>query len=108
MNIENFLKLKHKLFEKSDEINRKKGFDYAGAEDTLYNFKLIEFLGVAPSELGCFLRLTDKISRIAQFLRTGVFKVEEESLEDTVIDAINYLCLFYALITEKRQNKNDS
>ena len=109
MRLKDYLKLKHKLFKKSDKINIQKGLDYAGKEDNLKNFKLIEYLGVAPAELGCFLRLTDKISRIAQFLRTGVFLVEEESLEDTVVDAINYLCLFYALIEEKRKREgNDS
>jgi len=103
MNIKEFLRLKHRLFKKSDQINIRKGHDYAGTEDTLKNFKLVEFLDVMPAELGCYLRLCDKISRIAQYLRTGVLKVEEESLEDTVVDAINYLCLFYALIEEKKR-----
>jgi hypothetical protein len=100
------LKLKKMLYEKADEIHRKKGHDYASEEDSLKNFKLVEFLGVCPAEVGCFIRLTDKISRIAQFLQTGVFKVESENLEDTIVDAINYLTLFYALINEKRRKQN--
>lgn len=105
MNIKDFIKLKQRLYKLGDNINIKKGADYAGKEDTLKNFKLIEFLNVAPSETGCFVRLCDKISRIAQYLESGVFEVEEESLEDTVVDAMNYLCLFYAIIVEKRDKK---
>lgn len=107
MEVEELIKLKKKLFKKGNEIHRSKGKDYAGKEDTLKNFKLVEFLEIVPSELGCYVRFLDKVSRIGQFLKDGVFKVEEESLEDTVIDAINYLCLFYALIVEKRNAEKE-
>jgi hypothetical protein len=49
------------------------------------------------------VRMTDKMSRLAQFTKNGELKVKDESLEDTLVDLINYAVLLRAYTIEKAQ-----
>ena len=77
-----------------------KNHDYSGAEDDrdpFLNFKTVEYLGMGvTTEQGFMVRLADKLRRLSGFVKTGKFKVSDESFRDTVMDAINYLCLLAA------------
>lgn len=82
------------------ELSMAKNYDYSGGEDgrdPFLNFKTVEFLGTGvTTEQGLMVRLADKLRRLSGFVKTGEFKVSDESFRDTVMDAINYLCLLSA------------
>ena len=81
-----------------------KNADYAGANDenAFANFNLIEAFKVTQTEVGFFTRMTDKMARIASFIRKGTLQVKDESVADTLIDLANYSILFAAYLSHKR------
>lgn len=89
------------------ELMRKKNADYAGSggKQPFANFTRCEAMGVCTTEQGFLVRMTDKMSRLSSFVEKGVFEVKEESLEDTIVDIINYAVLFASYIDSKRESK---
>jgi len=85
----------HKAFcEELIAITAKKNHDYTGASpDPFANFKNVQALGICTVEQGFMARITDKISRLAGFLKNGEFKVKGESFIDTAQDLSNYVAL---------------
>lgn len=84
-----------------EQIVAAKNADYAGDRDVFYNFTRIEEMGVATTEQGMMTRITDKMSRIANFVRTKKLQVKSESVEDTLMDACIYLALMAIYLREK-------
>lgn len=82
-----------------------KNADYTGdSADPFNNFTRVELgFGVTTTEIGFFVRLTDKFSRIASFIQKGVLLVKDESIEDTLIDLANYCILFAGYIKSKKE-----
>ena len=73
---------------------------YAGNADPMANFNDSVRLGV-PVPIGVALRLSDKWARLCRLLQTGKNPLADESITDTIMDAINYLAiLLYALEDE--------
>lgn len=103
----------HKQFEKDFEqfindlrtILFEKNNDYSGKDiDPFANLRRSERIGV-PAWRGTFIRLLDKIARLESFARHNEFSVKEESFEDTVKDAANYLFLMLELFKENKYDK---
>jgi hypothetical protein len=46
------------------------------------------------------------MSRLSTFCEGGILKVADESLEDTILDIINYVILFHGYIQSKKENNN--
>lgn len=65
------------------------------------NFKMAELFGV-PSYVGILIRISDKFTRLASFVRKGFNAVKDESVEDTLLDLANYSLL---CIIEYRKGK---
>lgn len=84
----------NKVFSKCLEIADAKGRDYSG-DDGLGNFKTFGWKGIV-------VRLEDKMQRLIQFAKTGSFKVKDESVEDTLLDQINYACLCLIMYREEK------
>lgn len=105
MTTEELLQLHDTLTSRARALMARKNHDYAGSDGStpFKNFELSEALGICSTELGMALRLSDKLQRITNFLKEGEFKVEDEKLEDTILDGINYL----VLIAAKRQERNE-
>jgi hypothetical protein len=80
-------------------LNERKGHDYSGKEDSMANMRDFGFLGIV-------IRLGDKWHRLKNFAKTGHLKVEDEKIEDTLKDMINYA--FFALMfsREEKSEKN--
>lgn len=76
-------------FENCLEILKKKNHDYSGDRDELFNFKLVEQLGILSTEKGILVRMVDKISRLSTLLDKEAH-VADESIQDTLDDLINY------------------
>jgi hypothetical protein len=82
-------------------IMRHKSADYASGTDPFANFKRGEILGFASAEEGLMLRVIDKISRISTFLKKGELKVGNETVQDSILDVINYMILLQGLLEDK-------
>ncbi|MCG3203989.1 MAG: hypothetical protein KCHDKBKB_00666 [Elusimicrobia bacterium] len=77
-----------------------KNHDYTGSQDDpLWNFRKSENFGV-PAWRGALVRFSDKVSRLETFARKELFEVKDESFEDTLRDACNYLFLVRELYKE--------
>lgn len=93
------LNLHQEVCHTARELMKKKNHDYSGGEDETHpflNFTRCESMGICTTEQGFLVRLTDKMSRLSTFCSSGRLKVEDEKLEDTILDVINYVILFYA------------
>ncbi len=87
------------IFRKCLILASKKGRDYSGDTDGLSNFRTFGWKGIV-------VRLEDKMKRVIQFVKAGSFRVKEESIEDTLLDLINYAAL--TLIMYREENKNQA
>jgi hypothetical protein len=85
------------------ELMKKKNADYAGndAANPFANFKRAEALGICTTEQAFLVRMTDKMSRLSSFASKGKLLVEDESVNDTLIDLINYSVLLAAYLKTK-------
>lgn len=81
------------------EIAERKNADYAGDSDPFKNFKMCEQYKV-PVERGILVRISDKLSRVSNLLDQEA-KVKDESIYDTIDDAINYLAILKAYIENR-------
>jgi hypothetical protein len=76
-------------------LMRTKNADYAAAEDPFKNFRRHGLLGIV-------VRLSDKLARLENYVKTGRLVVKDESVRDTVLDLINYSVLFAGLALEEK------
>lgn len=98
MKQEELLEFVEETYTQCLRLIEKKNSDYAENEDALKNFKLAESLGVSTQK-GILIRMTDKLTRIAHLIEREAH-VEDESLEDTIHDLINYTALLKASLQE--------
>lgn len=90
---EQLLNLHEQTAAKAREVMTKKNHDYAAESDVFRNFRYFGGLGI-------LVRLSDKLARLRSFEENGNFKVTDESLEDTIVDAINYSIIYLAFKRE--------
>lgn len=88
------------------ETSRKKNEDYTGdTQDPFANFTAVERNGVASTEQGFMVRMTDKMQRLASYTQNGQLLVEDEKVDDTLKDLANYCILFAAYLESKQTPK---
>ena len=111
MTREGYRKFHAKLCEDALKLSMTKNHDYSGGDDgrdPFLNFKTVEYLGIGvTTEQGFMVRLADKIRRLCGFIKTGEFKVSDESFRDTIMDSVNYLCLLAAYKEAKESENKD-
>jgi hypothetical protein len=105
-NIELF-KIHKELCTNALDLMQKKNHDYAGSKgnEPFANFTRSEAMGITTTEKAMLVRMLDKMSRLSSFTDSGEFKVEDEKLQDTIIDVINYSVLLYAYMSQKIQKE---
>jgi len=88
----------------------RKNHDYAGQTrevvDPFANFRVCEALGLCSAEVGVLVRLSDKLSRLATFATAGNLKVEDEAIQDTFLDVINYTVLLAGIVKDREVLKS--
>jgi hypothetical protein len=84
-----FLARMAELQNENIETMRMKNADYANSDDAFANFTLCERMGLASTEQGILIRMTDKMQRIANLLNRDA-QVTDESILDTLSDLANY------------------
>jgi len=103
MNREQYITEFEALTKQMLEITKKKNADYTGDEQSPFkNFTMVETMGFATTEQGFCTRLTDKMMRVAGFVKNGTLQVEDEKVEDTLLDAANYCLLFICYLKSKK------
>jgi hypothetical protein len=101
----NLLDSTEKLFAKALSTMRKKNADYAGDATSMRNFELSANVAGISMSKGILVRLMDKMTRIGNLMEKEA-AVEDESIFDTIQDAINYSAiLLHALRIEADKNK---
>jgi hypothetical protein len=108
MHRDELLAMHQSLCTKAYELMKRKNADYAGRHgvEPFANFTRCEAMGICKTEAGMLVRMTDKMSRLSSFVEAGVFQVKDESLEDTILDMINYSVLFYSYLQSQKERRN--
>lgn len=87
------------LCDRMKEMHAKKSYDYGSAHDPLANIRNgAEFVGIEPWK-GAMVRLSDKVTRLATYNRTG--SLHFEGVEDTLLDLASYALLALVLYREE-------
>jgi hypothetical protein len=105
MTIDKLLALHNNLCDNARILLAKKNHDYAGPDtsDVFTALRECERLGICAAELGILVRMSDKLSRLSTFARSGQLLVKDEDVKDTCVDLINYAVLVAALVDARRQ-----
>jgi len=103
MTREQFIKHLENTFEKAMAIVKAKNDDYAKGSDPFSNFKFAQIIGLGVKE-AILVRVSDKFARVANLLEKGKISVKDESIEDTLIDMINYLAILLAYLDNEKKN----
>lgn len=87
------------LLDKMKALHASKSRDYGSETDPLANIRSgAEFVGIEPFK-GAMVRLSDKVTRLATFNRTG--SLHHEGVEDTLLDLASYSLLALLLYQEE-------
>lgn len=97
----NFLLELAETYKKCLDIATVKTKDYATIEDPYSNFKKSKIVANVEVENGILVRFGDKLSRILNLLNKEA-DVKDETIEDTINDAINYLAILKSYIKNER------
>jgi hypothetical protein len=103
-----FLHFHDECCAKMRKIVASKNADYCGSGFAFENFCTIEIDGLASTEVGIWTRFRDKTARLLTFLKGNVLKVKDEKVEDTILDAANYLILLAGYLKYKRTIGQDT
>jgi hypothetical protein len=90
----------NKILEEIKELHDKKQKDYGTDSDQFANIRASEKFGIS-AWVGAILRGNDKMSRIQAFVRKG--KLENETLEDSLIDLAVYAIIALTLYREQKE-----
>lgn len=101
MNKIEFRKDIQKTFTTCLQIIDKKNHDYSGEVDSFGSFRNAAIAGVGVKQ-ALVLAVVQKVSRLGNLLQRPA-KVVSESMEDTIIDCINYLAILLAWIHSKEK-----
>lgn len=103
MTRDDLLKFHEEITTEARKLMSLKNRDYAGNDglEPFANFTRVESMGICKTEEGFLVRLTDKMSRLSSFVRSGKMNVKDESFRDTCVDVINYMVLLVAYMKDK-------
>lgn len=91
-----------KTFKRCLIIIDKKNHDYSGVVDPFGSFRNAQIAGVSVTS-ALVLAVVQKVSRMGNLIQRPA-QVISESLEDTIIDCINYLAILLAWLHSKNGN----
>lgn len=94
MTTQEFIESIEETYAMGVEIIKIKNKDYANSSNPFKNFESSEIIGLSPDR-AILVRILDKISRISNLMDKEA-DVKDESMDDTIIDCINYLAIIKA------------
>jgi len=101
----NLIESTEKLFAEALDTMKKKNADYAGDNTSMRNFELSADLAGIRMSKGILVRLMDKMTRIGNLMERPPEAVEE-SIFDTIQDAINYNAILLHALRIEAEQKN--
>lgn len=87
-----------KRYSECVDIVRVKNQDYATEIDAFKNFRHAALAGVEP-ERAVLVRISDKMARISNLIDKEN-AVKDETIQDTINDAINYMAILGAMLED--------
>ena len=107
MTRDELLKFHEQITKEARDLMSLKNRDYAGNDglEPFANFTRVESMGICKTEEGFLVRLTDKMSRLSSFVRSGKLNVKDESFRATCVDVINSMVLLVAYMKDKEEKK---
>jgi len=108
MDTKTFLEMLQKNSDKGMDLIKAKNQDYATNKDPFSNFRMVENIGLATLEQAILMRMCDKFARIVNLLKKDSAAVKDESVEDTLLDIMNYANILLAYRQNKNGNKQSS
>lgn len=102
MNKDQFLSALANNYNKGLAVLEIKNAAYSGNGDPFKNFKLAQHVGLT-AEQGILLRMGDKIARCATLINNPSTPTGDESLQDTLLDLMNYANLLSVFISSGRE-----
>lgn len=96
MNREQFIAHLDQTYAEAAAIVKLKNQDYGADANPFKNFEFSAQIVGCPAETGIMVRFSDKVARIGNLLNGKDPAVKEESIDDTILDAINYLAILRA------------
>jgi len=111
MNRDEFLQAMGENFDEALQIVQAKNQDYADGSDPFQNFRMVEDAGLCRLEEGVAVRMSDKLQRVFNLLpESEEAAVDDESLDDTLLDLINYanILLVYRKMEQSKKESGDS
>ena len=95
MTKEEYFRFAREFAEQAISLSEKKGNDYNGVNtDPFSNFKAVEKSGICSVEQGFLARMSDKFQRLIGAVNGNKLQVNDESVQDTLQDLMNYCILF--------------
>jgi len=82
-----------------DDTITAKNSDYSDKNDAFNNFRYSEELGITSTDKAMFVRMCDKMSRIANLLNKEA-NVKDETIHDTLLDLAAYSILLSIYIDD--------
>lgn len=87
-------------FNKCLETAKRKNHDYGASDKSPYNNFLNSTMVGVSVERGIMVRMMDKVSRISTLLDKEA-QVSDESVQDTLMDLINYTAILKSYLNRK-------
>lgn len=101
-----FLEHAKVTFLRCNDVLQKKNADYSDSNDNAFrNFEAVQMFNITDVKTGILVRLTDKFTRLTNLLHKKEGQVKDETVQDTIEDAINYLVILHAYLEHEKQNK---
>ena len=104
----------HQTYVDAHEILIVKNSDYANSDNPFKNFEFADLVGIGINK-AILVRVSDKIARISNLIdkdeNGDKVAVKDETITDTIVDAINYLAILKAhwdATHKKGKSKNRS
>lgn len=104
MNRKELFKLHTDTCKQAYDLMHAKNRDYAHQDGSpFHNLRACKTVGVNPLS-GVLVRCVDKFSRITTFIENGKLLVSDESVDDSIVDVINYMVILRGMIIEDKEN----
>lgn len=105
MNQKQFVSQIENTFKEALALVQRKNQDYATEASPFKNFEFSKLVGISVPR-AILLRVVDKIARLENLIDKDSMSVKDESLQDTLIDIVNYMAIMKVYFDDKKQKKS--